>query len=427
MTTEASVAKPKPTAHGQGAPSWWERTLPDIALAGVMVALCLPVLWMGYGTDIDVHNVLRATEVIRSGSYEPSRTPGVPVFEVIVTVLDPVGGHLLVNLATTLAAAMLVVGVARLVRAWGHDNGDLVALAFTVSPVTIIAGAGLADFIWALTFLVWGALVHLRSSERPRPAGTPFAWAWGWNLLAGALFALAIGSRLSTSLLVGAFLLADGWDPARRWRCVRTAVITGPLGAAMFIPSWLAFDRSLAFLESSEGWRGLFSNLGLLAYKNYTFAGVALIVVLAGALPALWRALRGWSQDPMLRFGVLGVLGTEALYFQYPWKLAHLLPALLGVLLWLGASAWGRQRSLLWLVVGAVAVNGLVTFRLLAPDQPDEAQSGSWNPAISLGLLANDIHCRSHYMHLEPTKQNSEDAWACTIKPIRGNPTGVAP
>ena len=62
----------------------------------------------------------------------------------------------------------------------------------------------------------------------------------------------------------------------------------------------------------------------------------------------------------MLRFGVLGLAVTQALFFWVPWKPAHLLPALLAGLLWLGASR-RNQRGFLWLVVAAVAI-GVVLF-----------------------------------------------------------------
>jgi len=363
----------------------------------------LPIFWMGYGTDIDVAHVLRTAQELRDGNYEPSRTPGVPVFEAVATVLDPIGGHLLLNLATAVAATFTVVGVARLVRAWGHDNGDLIALAFFASPVTIIASTSVADFIWALAFFVGGALAHLRNR----------------SLLAGVLFGLAIGCRLSTGFFILAFLVADGWDTPNRRRCLRSALVAGPVGAALFVPSWLAFDRSLRFLETAEGYRGFANNLGRFLYKNYANAGVMLLVVMALALPALVAALRRWRDDPLLRFGVLGFVVTELLFFQLPWKGAHLLPSLLALLLWLAASTRNR-RGFLWVVVAATALNGLVSFRPLAPDNPDASKTGRWDPALGAGLLVNDIGCRLDSMSRYPTVEVSEDAWDCTLEPMRG-------
>lgn len=380
--------------------------LSERALLAVTAAVTLPIFWLGYGTDIDVGDVLLAGDRIRNGDYAPSRNPGVPVVETIVGLLDPVGGHILVNLATVAVLAFTVVGIARLVRAWGHDNGDLVALAFLASPVTLIAGTSTGDFIWALGFFVWGALAHLRNQ----------------GLLAGVLFGLAIGSRSTTLLLVVAFLVADGWDRTHRRRCLATAAVALPLGAALFIPSWLAFDRSFGFLTATQGWRGFANNFGRLAVKNYAAAGLALVVIVALALPALVRSLRRWTADPLLRFAVLGLVVTEALFLLVPWKLAHLIPCLMALVLWVAASERNR-RPFLWLMIGAIALNGLVAFRPLTADQPNNSETASFEPSVVLGLLLNDIGCRIDFMDEQP--RLGTGAWDCTLEPVRGPSEGV--
>ena len=395
-TVEARPGGPAGAATGP------RRELSDRALLLVTAAVTLPILWMGYGTDIDVADVLASGDSIRRSDYLPSRPPGVPVFETITAVADPIGGHILLNLATAAAGAATVLGIARLVRAWGHANGDLVALAFLASPMALISATSTGDFIWAVAFFVWAALWHLR--DRP--------------VLAGVLFALAIGTRLSSVLLILAFLVADGWDRERRSRCLRCLAVTLPLGALLYVPSWLAYDRSSELLETAEGWRSFGNNLGRFAYKNYASAAALFLVLVIVAAPALVAALRRWGDDPMLRVGVLGFGVSQALFFVLPWKYNHLLPALLMLLLWLGASTRNR-RPFLWLAIGAIAVNGLVTFRPLAPDAPAVAETGRWDPAVTAGLLLNDIRCRADAMHDDPPPLNRE-AWSCTLEPLRG-------
>jgi hypothetical protein len=382
--------------------------LSDRALLAISAVVTLPILWMGYGTDLDIEGVRAAGELIRTGDYFPSRNPGVPTFETIVGLLDPIGGHIAVNLATAAAAGATVVGIARLVRAWDRPNGDLLALAFLASPITLIAATSTTDFIWALAFFVWGALTHLRDR----------------TALAAVLFALAVGSRSSTALLVAAFLVADGWAPQHRLRAARTAAVAVPLAIALYVPAWLAFDRSLAFLSTSEGWRGLANNLGRFAFKNYAVAGPVLLIVAAVALPALVRSLRRWRDDPMLRFAVLGFAVAEALFLHLPWKPAHLLPALLAFVLWVGASERNR-RPFLAVLVGAVALNGLVTFRPFAPDVPDVSTGARFDPAVTAGLVVNDIDCRAEFMHEEPRLHS--DAWSCTLEPMRGPVADTSP
>jgi hypothetical protein len=389
------------------------RGLSELALAGVTAAVTLPILWMGYGTDIDVTDVLRTASGIWDGRYQPSRTPGVPVYEAIAALLDPVGGHLLLNLASAAAGVAAVIGLARLVRAWGHANGDLIALAFLASPATLIAATSTGDFVWAVAFVVWAAVFHLRDR----------------TVVAGVLFALAIGTRLSSVLLVAAFLVADGWDPPRRRRCLRTGAVALAVGALTYVPAWLAYDRTFRFLHASdEGWRSFANNLGRFAYKNYATFGGLFVVAMLIALPALVVALRRWGRDPMLRAGVLGFAVTEGLFFVLPWKYNHLLPCLATLLLWLGASR-RNTRPFLWLVIAALAVNAVVTFRPLAPDRPAEARAGRWDPTITAGLLVNDIACRLDAMD-EPLAPLNGEAWPCTLKPMRGptedSPTGGA-
>jgi hypothetical protein len=407
----ATVEAVRATGTKSASP-WWDRRLRDRHLAVIVALVAVPLVWMGYGTDIDVVNVLRSAAGIREGDYFPSRTPGVPVFEGLTALFDPVGGHLLMNLLTAGAAGATVVGIARLVRMWHHDNGDLVALAVFASPMTIIAATSLADFVWALVFFVWGAIAHLE----------------GRSPQAGVLFALSIGCRLSSGFLLVAFLVADGWDPAHRRRSIRTGLLAAPLGALLFVPSWLAYDRTFAFLENQEGYRSFTNNLGRFLYKNYAGSGLVLIATLLLALPALWASLPRWRSDPMLRFAVLGFLGSEALYFVMPWKLAHLLPALICLFLWIGASA-RNTRVYLWVLIAAVAVNGVVSLRLLAPDASDDATSGSWSPAVGWGLLLNDVRCRLDFMDETPARYEKA-AWACTLEPLRGpttNPESLDP
>lgn len=379
--------------------------LTDRMLLAITGAVTLPILWMGYGTDLDIGAVLAAGERIRELDYAPSRNPGVPVVEAIVAVLDPVGGHILVNLATALALAATVVGIARLVRAWGHTDGDVVALAFLASPIVIISGTQTADFVWATAFLTWGALALVR--------GRPVA--------AGLLFALTLGSRSSSLVILTALLVAIAWDRPERRRVAIAALVAAPTALLLYVPVWLSYDRSFGFLDATDGWVSLPNNLARFLLKNYAVAGAALVVVLVVATPGLVRSLRCWGTDPMLRFAVLGLLATEVLFLRMPWKPAHLLPCLLALVLWLGAS--GRSRRFLWVVVAAMAVNGLVVFRPFVADEPNSTGGGDFEPAITAGWLVNEVRCRAEFMD-EPPRLDS-GTWACTLEPMRGPADGA--
>lgn len=401
-TSSTAVAGPAQPTDAAGTGAAGARRLDDRVLLVVSIVLALPFVFLGYGTDIDVSAVRATGELIRAGDYLPSRNPGVPVFEAIVAALDPLGGYVAINLATAVALAATVVGIARLVRLSGHRNGDLVALAFLVSPVALIAGTSTGDFIWALVFAVWGTVALWRDR----------------SVAAAVLFALAVGSRSTTVLLVGAVLVADAWVPAHRRRAVTVGALLVPLGAALYVPAWLSHDRSFGFLSHTEGYRSLVNNLGRFAYKNYAFLGLTAAVVLAVLAPHLVRALRRWRTDGLVRLGVIGLLVTEALFFLVPWKAAHLLPSLLALLLWVAAS--DVRRRVLWVLVGALALNGLVAFRPLRPDRPDDSRGARVDPAVTAGLLVNDVECRIRYRDDDP--RPDDEIWACSLEPMRGAP-----
>ena len=78
-----------------------------------------------------------------------------------------------------------------------------------------------------------------------------------------------------------------------------------------------------------------------------------------------------------------------------------------------------NRRPFLWLLVAAIAVNGLATFRPLTSDNPDASASGTFAPTVTVGWLANDIRCRARYMHERP--HLTSGAWACTLAPMRGS------
>jgi hypothetical protein len=176
-------------------------------------------------------------------------------------------------------------------------------------------------------------------------------------------------------------------------------------------------------VDGSNGWNGVANNAGRFLYKNHAMVGILAAVVLLSALPALARSLRRWTTDPLVRFATLGLLLSEGLFFVVPWKLAHLLPALLLLLLWLSATEVNRPARL-WLLAGALAVNGLVAVRPLLPDDPDAVRSAAFEPAVTVGYLVNDVRCRVRHMDERPRVDSP--AWPCALEPLRGPSTAPA-
>src|SRR5690606_6514232 len=167
----------------------------------------LPFAFLGYGTDIDVADVLRAGGRLLDGEeYAVSRPPGAFVHELGTGILDRLGGSVLVNLAAIAAASAALWAVHGLTRRDGSRWPGWVTLLVGANPWFWIAATSLGDYAWALGFALSGALQAQR----------------GRRVLGGVLFGLAIGCRGSTGLLAAAWLVAE-----------RT-------GGPSFRPSWRA-------------------------------------------------------------------------------------------------------------------------------------------------------------------------------------------
>ncbi len=363
-------------------PTVLDRLERPAVLLGLCLAAYLPFTLLGYGTDIDAGSVLQSgRDWLDDGVYRVSRTPGAAVHEVPTALLDRLGGYVLVNLASVFFGVVTLAGVHLLLRRAGSPHAALAVLVLATNPWFWIASTSLGDFVWSVGLLVAGAVAAQRGRRVP----------------AGLLFGLAIGCRLSTGVVVVAWLLAERLgSPSTRptWRSsIVTAGVTALAGAVCFVPSWLWADRTFDFLDSGLGFDGVGSHLGRWGIKNVAFFGVLAIPVLIALLPRVVRARGAWRSSEAFRFGVIAFVLTEVLYLCYPLKPLHLVPAAVALALVVGHVAPSGRRGLV-LLIAAQLVGAVVTTTLAAPDIEDRADSGRLELGLTTGPLVNDVQCR---------------------------------
>lgn len=373
------ISAAEPVLRREGAARWLRRT--EIVVAGCVVAY-LPFVFLGYGTDIDVANVLRTGRGwVADGHYDISRRPGAVVHEIGTGLLDRVGGSVAVNLAGITFAAMALWGIHRLARDDGARWPGWVTLLVGANPWFWLAATSLGDFVWALGLALLAAQLAHRHHR----------------LAAGVLFGLAIGCRGSTVLVALAWIVAERLgDPSRRppWRATAvTAGVMVALAFACFVPPWIDAGRDFGFLGQQPPFEGWGINLGRWAVKNAAVIGVPAGIVFLLGVRRGFGALARWRASVVVRFAVMVVVASELLFLRLPFKPVHLLPVVVAVALLVGASPAVKQRWLVALFVAQV-VGGLVGTTIGEPDVPHHAQSGKVVLQLTEGALLNDVRCR---------------------------------
>lgn len=346
--------------------------------------LYLPLIFFGYGSDVDTYRVLDAgRNFITSGDYIPSRRPGYLVFEMSVFALDQIGGSLLVNLATVFWALVAIDRFLRICQRHGICHAELLALLLAAHPLFWYNATLTNDYIWGMGMLLAG-----------------FDWLeqdrYGW---AGLAMGLSIGCRLSSFIVVAALILYIWLRlPMRRWQVAGAAVLTIILGSLAYVLPWDFSEWSPSFWKVSAGDEELWSPLmqvGRYLYKNLYFWGP-----LAGfyLIYLIWRGVR-FYQSWAARDGILLVClsitvvgGIEALFFRFPIEIEYLLPALPFWLLAIGVGV--RSKKALQIFLALVVSFGLLTINLARPNQPGQASQAIFGFWVEPGYIIQKMGTR---------------------------------
>lgn len=340
----------------------------------------LPLAFLGYGADVDSYHVLEAADRILDGQpYEHSREPGFLVHEVATALLDALGGSVLVNLGSIAFALVALASLLGLCRRLGVPHATLLGGILAFHPLFWATAATTMDYVWALGFGLAGGVMLLDRR-------------WGW---AGVLFALAIGSRITSVLLVGLFVAYVLWQrPDDRRGAFVSAALGFGLGALCFVPTLVQYGGGFGFLvpvgaDEQAAWSWA-SRLGRFGYKNVYVWGLPAALLLAVlATRIVWR--RAWMQvrpKAVLAFAAAGVAVYQVLYLRYPLEQEYLLPLLPFVIIGLGLLV--ERRWLVALLVLVLAYN-IVSINLVRPDRPNHATSFETGVWAEPGYLATDI------------------------------------
>lgn len=371
-----------------------------LGVLAVALVVAIPLLFSGPGNDLDVGNVFRSGRAIaRHLDYVPSRPPGAPVHEALVGFGDLLGGPLLTNLLSLAAAGLLLWQLDRLLREEGiAPSGRWAVALLAVNPWFVIAATSTADYVFALLFLVVAARA-LRHDHA---------------VLAGIAGAAAMGCRVGSITLLLALAVAEACVGRAHWRRVLVAGGTAAaLTLVVFIPSFVEAG-GLSFAENDFSSSSPLVQLGRAAAKDVLLIGLPTLAVVLASIPALVAALRRWSTSWLVRFGVVGLVLSQVLFIRFPWKMAHLLPTLLCLVLLLAVALEDRRRWLMAMVALQLAFC-FVRVDVFAPDDANEASGARFQPIVIAGPVLTDFRCRRDDpdAYLGRQKEEIEQAWDC--------------
>jgi len=353
--------------------------------------LYLPLVFLGYGSDSDSYSVVRTGQYfVQTLDYLPSRLPGYFVHEVFVFFLNQIGGSIASNLGT-LGMTLLMLGAFEdICIRLKIPNKNLLTLTLAIHPFVWANAAATIDYLWALGFAFFGFSLLLRKR----------------NLAAAIALGLAIGSRLSTVLLVMLIFAYLWWkQKGNRKQLVLCGFFTALIAASLYLPAldFLEWDIS-RWLILSTGDPNLWTfslRLGRFGYKNLMFwsppATVWMVVIVIFTFFHSRNHVKSCG-DGVVGLSLLVILCYEFLFYQAPIEMEYLLPILPFVLILFGKALRAQPEYLLIFFILILIANfiWINPARSLTPNQTSEVVYGLW---LEKGYLLKDISLRLSMLH----------------------------
>jgi hypothetical protein len=351
-------------------------TRAQLALTAIWVAIVVPAIPLGYGSDDDAWLVYRAARNIwRTGLYERSRSTGFPMHELLVTPFVHFGSWWLAN---AVSLVMGLVFLAALYRLWnrGHfRNPLLVVLSTAFLPVFVKSASTTMDYVSAAAVLAWAYVFMIEGRE--------FAGA--------GLVGLAAGFRPSSGLFIGPLAVMVRSRGATWLKIALLAAVATAVGALAFSPALLRYGIGNSVDADRLGTSmTLVRRIVLAGYYGTQFYGV-LGTLLMGAVLALGLLRRGralFREDgPVLWFHATNVIAFGGLFALLPVEPEYLFPVILSVAVLMDRLL---SRSMF---IGVAIV--LLSYHVIQLDlRGGSSGARTFHPAMSSGFTVRDMQDR---------------------------------
>jgi hypothetical protein len=224
-------------------------------------------------------------------------------------------------------------------------------------------------------------------------------------LAAGLLMALGIGSRLTTGLVAGSFLLwAFIMQKENRGKVIMSGIITAVVAVLFYLPSLDFAEWNFAYFSPSVGteifWTPVL-RFGRFVYKSiYFWSPPVLVIMVWGVLRlVVRRTSRIHLADKSLLYACAGLILIIQLFYLYiPTEPAYLIPTIPFWLILMGV-AFADKKKVLAILLALVVLSNFVSINVARPDKVNQATGAQYGLWIEPGHLVKDVNKRIEYVN----------------------------
>lgn len=255
---------------------------------GLIVLILLWVFIVGillqleYGTDVDSWYVAgNAFDISEQGQYFASRPPGFPVYELILSILIPLGGYLMSNLFSAFWAIILGICLFLQLKKEEIPVPLLACTSMLAFPLFIIAASSTLDYLPALS-LMWISYYLLYAACK-EDGNITFLY------ISACALGISAGFRLTAlGFLLPALIFL--WKENRRIKEMGTYVLLVLLASSLaFLPVLLGPGLHVPLGQSILSFS---YHIQVFIYNGIMFWGMIPLLILALGLYVLFQDLR---------------------------------------------------------------------------------------------------------------------------------------
>lgn len=321
---------------------WTEK--PYIFVLGILFILSrIPLLNLGFGSDPDAWRIAgSAFDLHYFGIYHPSRFPGYPLPEFFNSLIINYG-WLATNAATMILSLISVYVFALILKELNIKNKGLLVITYAFLPILWINSAITMDYMWALAFilLTWFFIIRKQYA------------------LAGLMMGLAIGSRITSLILILPFIYLILAENKEIKKIMYFFVTTCATALILFLPLYLQYGLNfVSYYPTQTGidfiWYDMTYYFGILAI----LFGLMLLVVSFNKL--FENIIKKEETTIFLLFSILLVI---VLYTMAPYEMSYIIPAIpFGLVLLSKVSG----RKIFGILCVLLLLNSFVSFGLIS-------------------------------------------------------------